>query len=160
VAKLSSVRTNSLLGSGRSIAILVAACAIVCSGPAAADLVANGSFELGTFTGGNSLAQQIQPGDSGLSSWTVIDAPVTWYASGWNDNPQQIALTPRTGNFGINLADGSVRTVRVSETINLLPFSSINSASGLATTTPTMVLQESTSISPTERPIRSCCRRA
>ncbi|MCK1636141.1 PEPxxWA-CTERM sorting domain-containing protein [Bradyrhizobium sp. 157] len=120
--RLSSVRTNSLFGSSRSIAILVAACAIIWTGPAAAGLVLNGSFELGTFTGGNSLAQQIQPGESGLSGWTVSDAPLTWYASGWNNNPQQIVLTPRTGNFGVNLADGTVNTIRISQTINLLAF--------------------------------------
>jgi hypothetical protein len=90
--------------------------------PAAADLIANGGFEQGTFTGGISLAQQIQPGDSTLPNWTVSNAPVTWYTSGWNNNPQQIPLNPRTGSFGVNLADGSVNTVRVSETINLLPF--------------------------------------
>ena len=113
---------NSRFGSGRAIAIFVAVCAIGCAGPAAADLVANGGFELGTFSGGNSLAQQIQPGGSALSNWTVSGAPATWYASGWNNNPQQIALSPRSGNFGINLADGSVNTVSLSETINLLPF--------------------------------------
>lgn len=84
---------NSRFGSGRAIAIFVAVCAIGCAGPAAADLVANGSFELGTFSGGNSLAQQIQPGGSALSNWTVSGAPATWYASGWNNNPQQIALS-------------------------------------------------------------------
>ena len=117
-----SGQKNSRFGSGRAIAIFVAVCAIGCAGPAAADLVANGSFELGTFSGGNSLAQQIQPGGSALSNWTVSGAPATWYASGWNNNPQQIALSPRSGNFGINLADGTVNTVSLSETINLLPF--------------------------------------
>ena len=117
-----SGQKNSRFGSGRAIAIFVAVCAIGCAGPAAADLVANGGFELGTFSGGNSLAQQIQPGGSALSNWTVSGAPATWYASGWNNNPQQIALSPRSGNFGINLADGTVNTVSLSETINLLPF--------------------------------------
>ncbi|MEH2529816.1 hypothetical protein V1277_003809 [Bradyrhizobium sp. AZCC 1588] len=120
--KPSSIRKNSLFGSGRSMAILVAACAIVWTGPAAANLVANGSFELGTFPGGNSLAQQVQPGGSELAGWTISDAPATWYASGWSNNPQQIALTPRTGNFGLSLADGTVNTISISQTINLLPF--------------------------------------
>jgi hypothetical protein len=90
--------------------------------PAAADLVANGGFEQGTFNGGNSLAQQLKPGDSALSNWTIRNAPATWYANGWNNNPQQIPLSPRTGNFGLNLADGSVRFVTASQTFNLLPF--------------------------------------
>ena len=120
--KLLSVGKNSLSGSHRSIAILVTACVIAASHPAAAGIVANGGFELGTFTGGNSLAQQIQPGGSELSGWTISNAPATWYASGWNNNPQQIPLNPRTGNFGVSLADGSVRTVNLSQTVNLLPF--------------------------------------
>lgn len=120
--KLSSVMKNSLFGSRRSIVILVASCAIAFTGPAAADIVANGGFELGTFSGGNSLAQHVQPGGGGLSGWTISNAPATWYASGWNNNPQQVALTPRTGNFGVSLADGSVRTVSLSQSINLLPF--------------------------------------
>lgn len=120
--KPSSIRTHSLFGSHRSIAILVATCTIACAGPAAASIITNGGFELGTFAGGNSLAQQIQPGGGELSGWTIGNAPATWYASGWNNNPQQIPLNPRTGNFGISIADGSVRTVNLSQTINLLPF--------------------------------------
>jgi hypothetical protein len=122
MAEHSSLWTNSLSRSRRSIAVLVAACAIACTGPAAADIIANGGFELGTFTGGNSLAQQIQPGGGELSGWTVSGAPATWYTSGWNNNPQQFPLNPRTGNFGVSLADGSVRFVNLSQSINLLPF--------------------------------------
>jgi PEP-CTERM motif-containing protein/hapalindole biogenesis HpiC1 cyclase-like protein len=117
--KPSSGERDHFSGPGRSIAVAIAACAIVCASPAAADFVTNGGFELGTFNG-ISLAQQIQPDDSTtLPGWTVTDGSVTWFTSGWNNN--QIAVNPR-GNFGLNLADGSVRTVRVSETINLLPF--------------------------------------
>jgi len=90
--------------------------------PAAANFIANGGFEQGFFTGGVSLAQQIQPGDSTLPNWTVSNAPVTWYTSGWSNNPPQIPLNPRTGSFGLNLADGSVNFVRISETVNLVPF--------------------------------------
>ena len=122
MAKHSSIWINSLSGSRRWIVIPVVACAITCTGPAAANIITNGGFELGTFTGGNSLAQQIQPGGGELSGWTISNAPATWYASGWSNNPQQIPLNPRTGNFGVSLADGSVRTVNLSQTINLLPF--------------------------------------
>lgn len=90
--------------------------------PAAANLIANGGFELGNFTGGISLAQQIQPGDSTLPNWTVSNAPATWYTSGWSNNLPQIPLNPRTGNFGLNLADGSVNTITISETFNVVPF--------------------------------------
>jgi len=90
--------------------------------PAAANLIANGGFEQGFFTGGVSLAQQIQPGDSTLPNWTVSNAPLTWYASGWSNNLPQTPLNPHTGGFGVNLADGSVNFVSISETINLVPF--------------------------------------
>ena len=84
-------------------------CALSVATPAAASSVANGSFEQGTFTGPVGGSQDVSPGDTALSNWTVSGAPVTWYESG--DNLNQIALTPHTGNFGINLAadDGSVR---------------------------------------------------
>lgn len=90
--------------------------------PAAANLIANGGFEQGTFSGGIFLAQQIQPGDSTLPNWTVSNGPVTWYTSGWNNNSPQVPLNPRTGSFGVNLSDGTSNTVTLSETINLLPF--------------------------------------
>jgi hypothetical protein len=88
--------------------------------PAAADLIENGSFENGVFGTPAGGSQLVQPGETILSNWTVSGAPITWYQSGNNLN--QIALTPHSGNFGINLAagDGSVRFV--SQTINLLPF--------------------------------------
>ena len=122
MAENSSIWTNSQCGSRGSIAALVAACAIACTSPAAADIITNGGFELGTFNGGGSLAQQIQPGGGELSGWTVSNAPATWYTSGWSNNPQQFPLNPRTGNFGVSLADGSVRFVNLSQSINLLPF--------------------------------------
>jgi hypothetical protein len=90
--------------------------------PASANLIANGGFELGTFTGGISLAQQIQPGDSTLPNWTVSNAPFTWYASGWSNNLPQTPLNPHTGSFGVNLADGSVNTITLSETFHVVPF--------------------------------------
>ncbi len=100
---------------------IASACAIVCAEPAAANLIANGSFEDGTFTGGASLAQQVAPGDSTtLSGWTVSDASLTWYENGFN--LQQIAISGHNGNFAVNLADGSVRTVTASQTFPTLPF--------------------------------------
>lgn len=122
MSKLFSIRKNSLSGSRRSLAILVAACAIACTAPAAASIITNGGFELGTFNGGPSLAQQVQPGGGELSGWTVSNGPATWYTSGWNNNPQQFPLNPRTGNFGVSLADGTVNTINLSQSINLLPF--------------------------------------
>jgi hypothetical protein len=98
-----------------------ALCALSIGAPAsAATLVANGSFEQGTFTGGPAGSQLVQPGDTAISNWTVSGAPATWYQDGNNLN--QIALTPHTGSFGLNLGDGSVRFVTVSQTISLLPF--------------------------------------
>lgn len=120
--KLFSIRNNALVGSRRSVAILAAACAIACTTPATAGIITNGGFELGTFNGGNALAQQVQPGGGELSGWTISNAPATWYTSGWNNNPQQFPLNPRTGSFGVSLADGSVRTVSLSQSINLKPF--------------------------------------
>jgi hypothetical protein len=94
--------------------------ALSISTPAAAVVLGNGSFEDGMFGAPLGGSQQVQPGDTSLSSWTVTGAPITWYQTGNNLN--QVALTPHSGNFGINLAagDGSVRFV--SQTINLLPF--------------------------------------
>lgn len=121
MTKRISVKKGLLSGSRRSIAAVITVCAIGCASPAMADLVANGGFELGTFTGGGSLAQQIEPGDTPLSNWTVSGGPATWYTNGWNNGFQPV--NPRTGNFGLNLADGSVRFVRVSQTLNnLVPF--------------------------------------
>jgi hypothetical protein len=89
--------------------------------PAAADWIANGGFEQGTFSGGNSLAQQLQPGDTALSNWTIGVGPATWYQNGFNILPQ-IEISAHSGNLGVNLADGSVRTISLSQNLNLLPF--------------------------------------
>ena len=45
---------------------------------------------------------------------------MTWYENGFN--LQQIALTAHNGDFALNLNDGSVRFVSVSQTITTLPF--------------------------------------
>ena len=109
-----------------SISAIVAASAIVFAVPAAANVILNGSFEGGAFTGGSSLAQQIVPPDSTtISDWTFGGDPQarpTWYENGFDNNLQQIALTAHSGNFALNLADGSVRFVTVSQTFHTLPF--------------------------------------
>jgi len=109
-----------------SISAIVATSAIVFAVPAAANVILNGSFEGGAFTGGSSLAQQIVPPDSTtISDWTFSGDPQarpTWYENGFDNNLQQIALTAHTGNFAVNLADGSVRNVSVSQTFPTLPF--------------------------------------
>ena len=105
-----------------SINAIVAAFAIVSAVPAMANVIVNGGFEQGTFTGGSSLAQQISPGDTTLSGWTVGGAPITWYENGFNNNLQQIALTAHSGNFAVNLVDGSSNTIMLSQTFPTLPF--------------------------------------
>lgn len=93
--------------------------------PAAADLVTNGGFEQGVFGDGSVRQIAIPAHDSAtLPGWTVNDGPIVWYANGYEppNNLKQIAVGAHTGNLAVNLADGSVRTVGVSQTIMLLPF--------------------------------------
>ncbi len=106
----------------RASAITIVAVCAVASSPAAANLIVNGGFEDGVFGGGGSLSEQVLPGDgTTLPGWTVgPSGPLTWYENGFN--LQQIALTAHTGDFALNLNDGSVRFVSVSQTIATLPF--------------------------------------
>ena len=97
----------------------VALCATASASPAAANLIVNGGFEDGVFGGGSFLSEQVLPGDTTLPGWTVGGAPVTWYENGFN--LQQIALQAHNGDFALNLNDGSVRFVSVSQTIATLP---------------------------------------
>ena len=110
-----------------SVKAAIAALAIVLAKPAAADLVVNGGFEDGTF--GDGSVRQISPGDSTtLPGWTVNDNAVAWYTNRYEPpnqpNPlRQIAVDAHNGDLAVNLGDGSVRTVSVSQTINtFLPF--------------------------------------
>jgi hypothetical protein len=65
----------------------VAVSAMAMAGTAhAANLVSNGSFEDGNFSGGSfgfPLAQQVNPGDSStLPGWTTGNAELAWFRSG------------------------------------------------------------------------------
>jgi Protein of unknown function (DUF642) len=102
--------------------------AIGSAGPAAAGVVANGGFEDGSLPPvGDGSVRQISPGDTSISGWTVNarpDSPIAWYTNGYEppNNLQQIAVGAHNGNLAVNLGDGSVRFVSVSQTIDLLPF--------------------------------------
>jgi hypothetical protein len=66
-----------------------------------ADLINNGSFENGTFTGGSygfPLAQQVLPGDSStLPGWTTNTSEIAWFQSG------QAGITTVAGNYALDL---------------------------------------------------------
>ena len=101
----------------RAVQSIIAACVLASAAPGAAQII-NGGFEEGVF--GDGSVRQILPGPEALPGWTARGNPLFWYTTGYSLN--QIGLTPHSGDFAINLADGSVRLVSVSQTIELLPF--------------------------------------
>jgi hypothetical protein len=59
---------------------------------AQANLLINGSFDGGTFTGGSfgfPLAQQLNPGSTAMPGWTVVGAEIAWFQSGQAGIPTQ-----------------------------------------------------------------------
>ena len=115
----------------RAVQSIIAATVLMSASSAHANLIRNGGFEEGTFGDGSVRVIVISPGDTALSGWTVNDNPIAWYTNGYEPNPlKPIGVGPRSGNFAINLCDGSVsnlcdgsvRPVSISQTFTILPF--------------------------------------
>jgi hypothetical protein len=102
-------------------ALIAVVCTLSPATPAVADIV-NGGFEDGTFVSDGNSSQTLPSGEStALLGWTVGGSTVTRYTNG--NNLQQIALSPHSGDFGINLATVREASTRsVSQTTTLLPF--------------------------------------
>ena len=65
-----------------------------------ANLLTNGSFDAGSFTGGSfgfPLAQQLLPGSTTLPGWTVVGAELAWYRSG------QAGIVTQNGAYALDL---------------------------------------------------------
>ncbi len=65
-----------------------------------ANLLTNGSFDAGTFTGGSfgfPLAQQLLPGSSALPGWTVLGNELAWFQSG------QAGIATQNGSYALDL---------------------------------------------------------
>jgi hypothetical protein len=70
------------------------------AGAHSANLLTNGSFEAGTFTGGSfgfPLAQQLTPGSTTMPGWTVVGAELAWFKTG------QAGITTQDGLYALDL---------------------------------------------------------
>ncbi len=79
--------------------VALAACSVF--GSANANLLTNGSFEQGTFSGGSfgfPLAEQLTSGSTTITGWTVSANEIAWYKTG-----QPPGLIPEDGQFAIDL---------------------------------------------------------
>jgi len=85
----------------RRLPSLIAAPALLLlAGAAQANLLSNGSFDAGSFTGGSfgfPLAQQLFPGSTTLPGWTVVTAELAWFKSG------QAGIGTQDGDFALDL---------------------------------------------------------
>jgi hypothetical protein len=104
-----------------AIQSVIAACALASASPAAAQII-NGGFEEGAF--GDGSVREVSRGDTVLSGWTVNDNPIAWYTNGYEppNALKPIGVAPHSGNLAINLCDGSVRPVSITQTFTVLPF--------------------------------------
>jgi PEP-CTERM motif-containing protein/uncharacterized protein DUF642 len=101
---------------------VIAACLLASVSPAAAQII-NGGFEEGAF--GDGSVREVPRNDSTtLPGWTVNDNPVAWYTNGYEppNALKQIGVATHTGNLAMNLGDGSVRVVSISQRFTVLPF--------------------------------------
>jgi hypothetical protein len=86
--------------SPRSTRWIAAPLWLALAGAAQANLLANGSFDEGTFTGGSfgfPLAEQLHPGSTTLPGWTVTNQELAWFKSG------QAGIATQDGNFALDL---------------------------------------------------------
>ena len=89
---------HSLPPSARALASALVACCL--AGTAHANLLTNGSFDQGTFTGGSfgfPLAQQLNPGDTTMPGWSVVSAEIAWFKSG------QAGIATQDGQYALDL---------------------------------------------------------
>jgi hypothetical protein len=101
---------------------VIAACLLASVSPAAAQII-NGGFEEGAF--GDGSVREVPRNDSTtLPGWTVNDNPVAWYTNGYEppNALKQIGVATHTGNLAMNLGDGSVRVVSISQRFTVPPF--------------------------------------
>ncbi len=66
----------------------------------AANLLTNGSFDAGTFTGGSfgfPLAEQLLPGSTVLPGWTVAGNELAWFQTG------QAGIATQNGSYALDL---------------------------------------------------------
>lgn len=71
-----------------------------CLASAHANLLTNGSFDQGTFTGGSfgfPLAEQLFPGSTTLPGWTVVSQELAWFKSG------QAGIVTQDGDYALDL---------------------------------------------------------
>jgi hypothetical protein len=84
----------------KHLAVLSLLLAGMAAAPAQANLLTNGGFEAGTFTGGSfgfPLAQQLLPDNTTMPGWRVVGAELAWFQSG------QAGITSQDGNFALDL---------------------------------------------------------
>jgi hypothetical protein len=105
----------------RAVQSIIAACVLASASPGAAQII-NGGFEEGAF--GDGSVRQVLPGDEALPGWSVNDNPVAWYTNGYEppNALRPIGVAPHSGSLAMNLGDGSVRVVSISQTFSVLPF--------------------------------------
>jgi hypothetical protein len=83
---------------GIAAATAAAALAAVLAAPAHAVIVNNGSFENGTFAGNAQGYEDLSPGSTTITGWTVINYPLAWIGT-----PNTVGLTPGNGSFFLDL---------------------------------------------------------
>jgi len=59
------------------LAIMALVC-VAAASPASANLLSNGSFETGNFVGNADNAMVLNPGDTAMTGWTVINGDLAW----------------------------------------------------------------------------------
>jgi hypothetical protein len=81
-----------------SLRLLTASCIVLGSAQAHANLLTNGSFELGTLVNDGNHTQTFNPGPTSITGWTAVGRQVSWIDAG---NP--FLLTAQDGNRFLDL---------------------------------------------------------
>ena len=83
-----------------STALALVSLASLAASAHSANLLTNGSFDAGTFTGGSfgfPLAQQLLPGSTVLPGWTVAGNELAWFQTG------QAGILTQNGSYALDL---------------------------------------------------------
>ncbi len=107
---------------------------LLCSSVAAANLITNGSFETGTFTG--SSFTRVAAGQTNLTGWSVLGVAVDWHNNvefgPMHDGTRAVDLNLNGGTSGTGVLQQSFSSV-IGSTYLLRFFAAAPTVSGLGT---------------------------